>query len=185
MSLLPGAWFYQLDRPSSTNAILTIVDQGCSKAAQFLPCTTNITGAGVAALYFHHLLPWFGLPQQIISDRDPRFTSHFSKELAQRIHVKQNISTAFHPRTDGQSERANQQVEQYLRLWVPDQQDQWAHYLPMAEFVYNSWPHNHTKLTTHELLFSHQPTCTIDNDPSSSLLVEDRLTHIKNARERA
>jgi Integrase zinc binding domain len=101
---------------SKYNTILTIIDQGCSKALCFLPCMKNITGEGITMLYLQCLLPWFGLPHCIISDRDPRFMSHFAKELAHLLHVKQNISTAFYPCTDGASERANQKIEQYLCL---------------------------------------------------------------------
>jgi Integrase zinc binding domain len=73
---------------SKYNAILTIIDQGCSKALCFLPCTKNITREGVTTLYLQHLLPWFGLPCCIISDRDPHFMSHFSKEL---VKVRQDL----------------------------------------------------------------------------------------------
>ena len=63
------------------DAILTIIDHRCSRAALFLPCTTHISGAGIAQLYLNHIYPWYGLPRKIISDRDPRFTSHFRKAL--------------------------------------------------------------------------------------------------------
>jgi hypothetical protein len=86
------------------DAILTIVDQGCSQAAIFLPYSTMITGPGVAKLYHDYVFRWFGLPNKIISDRDPRFTSHFSKVLLKRLGIQQNLSTAFHPQTDGLSE---------------------------------------------------------------------------------
>ena len=69
----------QLPKCDSFNAILTIVDHGCSRAAVFIPCHTTITGEGVAKLYFEHIYKWFGLPDRMISDRDPRFTSHFAK----------------------------------------------------------------------------------------------------------
>ena len=94
------------DLPESNgfNAVLTIIDHGCSKAAKFVPCTTNITGEGVAALYLQHLVPWFGIPRKIISDRDPCFVSHFTMELCRLLHIQQNVSTAYHPRTDGASE---------------------------------------------------------------------------------
>ena len=82
------------------NAILTIVDQGCSRAAVFLPCNTAITGAGLAQLYFDNVVRWFGIPRRIISDRNPRFTSHFAKALATKLGINQNLSTAFHPQTD-------------------------------------------------------------------------------------
>jgi hypothetical protein len=79
------------------DAILTIVDQGCSKAAKFILCTKTITGEGVAALYVRYLLPWFGLPKQIISDRDPRFAGTFATEVCRQTGIQQNLSTAFHP----------------------------------------------------------------------------------------
>jgi hypothetical protein len=63
------------------DAILTIVDHGCSRAAIFLPCSTSITGPGIAQLYLNHVYPWYRLLKKIISDRDPRFTSHFGKAL--------------------------------------------------------------------------------------------------------
>jgi hypothetical protein len=98
------------------NAILTIVDHGCSRAAIFLPCSTAITGPGIARLYLDNVYRWFGLPTKIISDQDPRFTSQFGKALAERLNIQQNLSSAFHPQTDGLSERKNQWIEQYLRL---------------------------------------------------------------------
>ena len=98
------------------DTILTIVDQGCSRAAIFLACDTTITGPRITQLYMDHMFRWFGLPTKVISDRDPRFTSHFGKALTKRLDIQQNISTAFHPQTDGLSERKNQWVEQYLHL---------------------------------------------------------------------
>jgi hypothetical protein len=69
------------------NAILTIVDHGCSRAALFLPCSTSITGPGIARLYLDNVYRWFGLPTKIISDRDPRFTSQFGKALAEQLNI--------------------------------------------------------------------------------------------------
>ena len=89
------------------DVILTIVDQRCSRAVVFIPCTTNITGEGIAQLYMNHVYKWFGLPKKVISDRDPRFTSHFGKALTWRLGIEQNLSMAFHPQTDGLSERKN------------------------------------------------------------------------------
>jgi hypothetical protein len=83
------------------DAILTIVDHGCLQAAVFLPYTTTITGLGITQLYMDHVYKWFGLPTKVISDRNPRFTSHFGKSLAQQLKINQNLSLAFHPQTDG------------------------------------------------------------------------------------
>ena len=105
------------DLPPSNkyDAILMIVDQGCSKATKFILYKKTIDGQGVAQLYFQHLFPLFGIPKWVISDRDPRFTSHFTKAVCKATGIQQNLSTTFHPRTDGQSERMNQWVETYLR----------------------------------------------------------------------
>ena len=90
--------------PSNTyDAILTIVNQGCSKLAVFLPCHKTIDGKGVVQLYFQHIFPWFGIPKHIISDRDPRFISHFTKAVCKATEIQQNISTTFYPCTDGQT----------------------------------------------------------------------------------
>jgi hypothetical protein len=104
-----------LPRSEGYDAILMIVDQGCSKAAKFIPCNKTIDAEGVAREYLRHLVPWFSLPKRIISDCDPRFASRFSRTLCHNLGIQQNISTAFHPRTDGQTERMNTWVEGYLR----------------------------------------------------------------------
>jgi hypothetical protein len=99
MDLITG-----LPRVQGKDAILTIVNHGCSQAAIFLACATMIMGMGIAMLYLKNVYPWFRLPKKVITDRDPRFTSHFRKALATCIEAHQNISTAFHPQTDGLSE---------------------------------------------------------------------------------
>ncbi len=86
------------------NAILTIVDHGCSRAAIFLPCSDTITGPEIAQLYLDYIYRWFGLPTKMISDRDPRFTSQFGKALTEKLGIQQNLSTAFHPQMDRLSE---------------------------------------------------------------------------------
>ena len=105
------------------DAILTIMDQGCSRAAVFLSCSMTITGEGIAKLYLQHIFPWFGVPTKMISDRDLYFTSHFGKALTMKLKIDCNISTAFHPQMDGLSEQKNQWVEQYLQMYTTAQQD--------------------------------------------------------------
>jgi len=86
------------------NAILTIVDHGCSCTAIFLPCSDTITGPRIAQLYLDYVYRWFGLPTKMISDWDPRFTSQFGRALTKKLSIQRNLSTAFHPQTDGLSE---------------------------------------------------------------------------------
>jgi len=161
------------DLPPSNkyDSILTIVDQGCSKAAKFIPCNKTIDGQGVASLYLQHLFPWFGIPKRIISDRDPRFTSHFVKAICNATNIQQNISTAFHLHTDRQTECMNLWIENYLKEFVNGRQDNWSILLPITEFAHNSWKHKHTKYTPHQLILGINPTTNLsipdDENPNA------------------
>jgi len=158
------------------DSILTIVDHGCSRAAVFLPCATTITGPGVAQLYFDNVYRWFGLPLKVISDRDPRFTSHFGRALANKIGAKQNLLTAFHPQTDGLSERKNQWVEQYLRLVANAQQGDWSRWLTMASAVHNDHVNATLGTTPSEVLLGYRPTLHPDQErETNNQTVEQRL----------
>src|SRR6201996_7853399 len=147
----------KLPKSQGYDSILTITDQGCTKMAVFLPCHESIDAEGVALLYFNHVFPRFGVPSKIITDRDPRFTSQFMNELCKQLRIEQNTSTAYHPRTDGQSERTNQWLEQYLWFWVNHHQDNWQQLLPMAEYAHNSWRNETTKMTPYQTLMGFNP----------------------------
>jgi transposase InsO family protein len=84
------------------------------------------------------VFPYFGIPRRIISDRDPRFTAKFIAELCAILKIDQNLSTAYHPQMDGQSKRANQRVEQYLRIYSNDEKNDWVSLLPMAQYTHNA-----------------------------------------------
>jgi transposase InsO family protein len=150
----------QLPKSGPYDAILTIVDHGCSRAAIFIPCTTNISGEGVAKLYLTHIYQWFGLPQKIISDRDPRFTSKFAQAICEQLKIRQNVSTAFHPQTDGLTERMNQWVEQYLRLVASARQDDWSQWLPLATAVHNARTNSTTRVTPFQAILGYDPNLT-------------------------
>ena len=132
MDLITG-----LPKSQGYDSILTIVDHRCSRGALFLPCQSTITGPQIAKLYYQHLYPWFGLPRRLITDRDPRFTSHFGRALAKELGISWNFSTAYHPQTDGLSERKNQWVGQFLRLVASNQAD-WATMLALATLMHNN-----------------------------------------------
>jgi hypothetical protein len=111
MDLITG-----LLKHNGKDTILTIVNYGRSRAVVFLPCATTIMGPGIIQLYMDHVYKWFGLPMKVISDHNPRFTSHFGKNLAKRLGINQNLSSVFHLQTDGISERKNLWIKQYLQL---------------------------------------------------------------------
>src|SRR5712672_724149 len=168
------------------NTIITITDHDCSKAAIFIPCNEEIDAAGVAKVYATYVFPHYGLPKKVISDRDPRFASNFSRELCNLLGIKQNISSAYHPQTDGQSERTNQSLEQYLRLYCGTHQKDWAAWLPLAQYTWNSWPNASTKKSPYELILGYTP---LAHQPSrDTTAVPDlnaRIQQIKEAREQA
>ena len=143
------------------NSILTIMDHDCTKMLIMIPCRETITAEGVVELFLQQIFPQFGLPSKIISDRDPRFISKFMKELCRLMGITQNVSTAYHPRTDGQSERSNQWLEQYLQFWVDHQQTNWHHYLPLAEFTHNSQKNESTGQSPFKVLMGYSPRAEI------------------------
>ena len=174
----------QLPKANGCNAILTIVDQGCSRAAIFIPCQTTIIGEGIAMLYLKHLFPWFGVPSKVISDWDPCFTLHFAQALMTKLSIGRNISTAFHPQTDGLTKRKNQWVEQYLHLYTLARQDDWDAWLPITTFVHNRWPNATTKHSPHKLLLGYWPSAA--EEPTSitnNETVEVRHQIIKQHQE--
>jgi hypothetical protein len=116
----------KLPTSEENDTILTITDYDCSKAALFFAYRETITVEEVAELYAKHVFPHYGIPRKVISDRDPRFTGQFTTTLCMKLGIKQNLSTVYHLQTDGQSERTNQWLEQYLRIFGNYSQSDWA-----------------------------------------------------------
>src|SRR6266852_9979857 len=178
MDLITG-----LPNHQGKDAILTIVDHGCSRAAIFLPCTSTITGLGIAQLYLENIYRWFGLPIKMISDRDPRFTSHFGKALMKKLGVKQNLSSAFHPQMDGLSERKNQWVEQYLRLITSASPESWTSWLTIASAVYNNRKNSTTDLSPNQILLGYETTLVPEKNLTvTNSAAEQRVQNLLNNR---
>ena len=107
----------------------------------FAACTTTVDAPGAAKLFRDKVFAAHGLPVSIVSDRDTRFKSEFWSALMGLLGVKHKMSTAFHPQTDGQTERVNRVLEEYLRHYVNPSHDDWDEWLPLAEFAYNNSVH--------------------------------------------
>jgi Integrase zinc binding domain len=101
----------KLPKSNGYNTILTITGRDHSKVALFIPCNKTIDSEGITKLYACHMVPHYGLPKKIISDWDPHFTSNFTTKLCHLLGIKQNISMAYHPQTNGQSECTNRSLE--------------------------------------------------------------------------
>jgi len=175
----------KLPESEGFDTILTITDHDCSKAAIFTPCNKTINAAGVVKLYATHVFPHYGLPKKVISDRDPRFASNFSREMCSLLGIKQNISSAYHPQMDGQSERTNQSLEQYLRLYCSTHQKDWAAWLPLAQYTRNSWPNASTKKIPYELILGYTPLAHQPNRDTTVPDIDTRMRTIQDAREQA
>ena len=119
------------------DSIWVIIDR-LTKSSHFLPVRTTYTLDQLADLYVREIVRLHGVPVSIISDRDGRFTASFWKSLHRSLGTKLKFSTAFHPQTDGQTERTNQILEDMLRACVLDFSGSWDKFLPLVEFSYNN-----------------------------------------------
>src|SRR3954453_1588809 len=109
-------------------------------------------------IFFDHIFHLHGLPTSIVSDRDAKFTSRFWQSLFRTLGTRLAMSTAFHPQTDGQTERANCTLEDMLRAYISYRQDDWDTLLPAAEFACNNAPNASTQMTPFRLCHSRDPT---------------------------
>ena len=119
------------------DSILVVVDR-LTKYAYMVPYRESSTAEDLAQVILRTIITHHGTPEEIISDRDKLFTSKFWTTLTALLGIKRKLSTAFHPQTDGQTERTNQTMEAYLRCYVNYKQDDWVNLLPLAQFAYNS-----------------------------------------------
>jgi len=131
------------------DSILVVVDQ-FTKMVHFVPTTERTMAEGLARLFRDNVWRLHGLPESIISDRGPQFVAGLMRELNEMLGIKTKLSMAFHPQTDGQTERMNQELEQYLRMFIDHRQEQWPEWLGMAEFAYNNKAHSDTKVSPFE-----------------------------------
>lgn len=136
--------------------ILVVVDR-LTKYSHFIPLKHPYTAFTMANLFLDNVVKLHGVPLSIVSDRDAVFTSKFWKQLFKAVGTTLSYSSAYHPQTDGQSERVNQCLEQYLRCAAHATPKQWRKWLPMAEFWYNSSFHTSLGCTPFKALYGDDP----------------------------
>ena len=159
----PGPWhsvsmdfITSLPESRGFDAILVMVDR-FSKLAHMVPTKGCATALETAKLFLNAWWKHHGLPRVIVSDRDPKFTSAFWRHFFRRVGTKLTFSTAFHPQTDGQTERVNGVLNQYLRNFVSADQRDWADYVGLAEFSYNAATHSATKQSPFKVAYGVEP----------------------------
>lgn len=159
----PTAWHtisldFIEDLPKSKNfdTILVVIDK-LTKYAHFICLSHPYTATTVAQAFLTNIYKLHGMPTVIISDRDRIFTSTLWQELFKLTETTLNMSSSYHPQTDGQTERLNQCLETYLRCMVHSCPTKWAHWISLAEFWYNSTFHSAHGLTPFQALYGHPP----------------------------
>jgi transposase InsO family protein len=175
----------ELPESHGFDSMMIVVDR-LSKHIHAMPTTTTVDSAGVARLFRDNVWRHHGLPETIISNRGTTFTSKFMRELNSLLRIKANFSMALHPQTDGQTEQVNQEIEQYLRIFVNHHQNDWVEWLPITEFAYNNQVHSSTHQTPFQL-DSGQDPC-LGTEPLQSGTVEaasDFITRMRKATDEA
>ncbi|GKE98354.1 putative reverse transcriptase domain-containing protein [Tanacetum coccineum] len=141
--------------------IWVIVDR-LTKSPYFFPIREDDTLEKLTRQYLKEIVSRHGVPVSIISDRDRKFTSHFWKSLNKALGTRLDMSTSYHPETDGQSERTIQTLEDMLRAYVLDFGKDWDRHLPLVEFSYNKSYHTIIKAAPFEALYGRKcrsPIC--------------------------
>ena len=139
-----------------------------------------ITTQGVATLYQDNIFKEHGLPKKVISDQGPQFVSSFMKELYKKLGIEPNPSTAYHPQTDGQTERVNQELEEYLQIYVNERQNNWVDWLPITQFCHNDQQHLATGYSPFMITGGRHPFKGVfTNKESPNQSVEDYIRKFK------
>jgi hypothetical protein len=170
---------------SGHDSLMVVVDHGLTKGVILVPCSKTIDANGIAQLFFEFVFKRFGLHDTLISDRGPQFASAFARELARILHYDVRLSTAYHPQTDGQTERANQEIETYLRIFCANKPHDWSKFLTSAEFVHNSVPHSSTKVSPFSLILGYEPRAYPPLGKTFLPALEGRLSSLEAARKEA
>jgi len=138
------------------DSILVVVDW-LTKMVHFIPTTEKTLAEGLARLFRDNVWKLHGFPESIILDRGPQFAAGLMRELNGMLGIESRLSMAFHPQTDGQTERVNQELEQYLRMFTDHRQEQWPKWLGTAEFAYNNKAHLSTQMTPFKVNYGQDP----------------------------
>jgi hypothetical protein len=141
------------------DSILVIVDS-FSKYRIMVPCSSKITAKDIADLFLDHIWKRYGFPEKTISDRGSVFNNKYIRALYEHLRFKVHFSSAYHPQSDGQTERMNPGIEQFLRAYARMYQKDWVKWLPMAEFSYNNAVHSTTGTSPFKCLYGRDPTMT-------------------------
>jgi len=175
--------------PRGHDTIWVIVDR-LTKSTHFIPINISFPVPQLAEIYIREIVKLHGVPSSIVSDRDPRFTSRFWKSLQDALGSKLRLSSAYHPQTDGQSERIIQSLEDLLRVCVLEQGGTWDSHLPLIEVTYNNSYHSSIGMAPFEALYGRRcrtPLCWFELGESVVLgpdIVQHTTEKVKMIQEK-
>jgi hypothetical protein len=166
-----------LPKSEGKDVIMVVVDR-FSKYAHFMSLIHPYSAPTMANIFMDNVYKLHGLPTSIVSDRDPVFLSKFWKEMFSIQGVNLLYSLAYHPQTNGQANIVNKYVENYLRCMTGDNPNQWARWLSLAKWWYNTNFHSSTQLTPYEALYGFSPPTHVPYFPKNSMVesINDLLT---------
>jgi transposase InsO family protein len=165
------------------DSIMVVIDKN-TKLGHFIPTHESINSQDTANLFLQHVWRYHGTPEEVISDRGPVFVSKFMTRLCNLLRIKPSPTTAFHPQADGQTERLNQVLEQFLRMFTTTRQDDWADLLPIAEFAYNNASHAATGFSPFYVTYGYHPALSFMTPTSSTVpAAENRVKHLQEVHE--
>ena len=162
-----------------------VVDR-LTKIVYFIPTTEKTSAEGLARLFRDNVWKLHGLPKSIISDRGPQFAAGIIQKLNRILGIESKLSTVFHPQTDRQMERVNQELEQYLRMFIDHRQEQWPNWLGTAEFAYNNKIYSNTKTSPFRANYRQDPRMGFEMRRKGKYEgAEKFITKIKEIQEEA
>ncbi|KAF8737683.1 hypothetical protein RHS02_06087, partial [Rhizoctonia solani] len=151
-----------LPKDGSSDSILVIVDS-FTKYVILVECSKKLKAPELADLFLRHVWKRYGMPKKTVSDRGQVFNNKFLKALYQRLGIDPHFSLAYHPQSNGQTERVNPTIEHFLRAYSGINQKDWVKWLPMAEFAYNNAVHSSTGKSPFKALYGWEPSLTPSN----------------------
>ena len=159
----------QLPKSSGFSAILVIVDR-LTKQVIFVPTHDMIDTPGVTQIFLAHVFSKHGVPAHVTLDQGSEFVSHFFQSLGRLLQMHLHFTLGYHPGGNGQTEWANQVLEQYLQVYTNYQQDDWSELLPLAEFAYNNATNATTGVSPFFTNKGYHPQLTLDLQATTTSL---------------
>jgi hypothetical protein len=166
--------------PSHGNTTILVIIDRFSKAARFVPLTKLPSAKETAELVINHVFRVFGIPQDMVSDRGPQFASRFWKAFCQLMGASASLSSGYHPESNGQTERMNQELETTLRCMTRNNPSTWSSFIVWAEYAHNTLRSSSTGMSPHECQFGYAPPLFPDQE--AEVRVPSALKFVRRCR---